>query len=458
MRSTWISLFCLAPAITVAVLPDAAYAQRASMSIGNDLGPDADAEPCAEVPAGAFLPLTASSRILYVNDCLPNGCTVTESTANSALTNTSSLADGTRTMSPYMHGQAHFDQVLECVKETMAPFDIQVVTEDPGASVPHYEVMTAGTSAELSSSIMDAGGIAPFISCNAQRNNMLVFVFANQTPSINYLCAAIAHEAGHAYGLSHSLDPRDPMTYMDLGSIKRWQNADQTCGTSTPEGCRCFSSTQNSFRYLKDTFGLAAGLAEATVAIETPKNGMWVKPGFPIRASFTSPLETLNAEMKIDNANRMPSDANILAWNAPTTLTAGSHQVSVSATDYGDRTSTATATVNIMKACAGGCDDGFGCLGGFCVPGRDTPGGLGASCTDNGQCALGQCASDGETSLCTGTCDTGGACPSGYACIDGANVCWPTDDGGCSAVGGSPASLLFGAGALVLGLRRRRRR
>ncbi|MDX2092431.1 MAG: MYXO-CTERM sorting domain-containing protein [Kofleriaceae bacterium] len=440
MRRSLVLLFCLAPATAVA----APY---------NDVWHD-DGLPCPDMKAGVA-PLTSSSRILYVNDCLPNGCTVTKNSANSALSNTSSIASGTVRMSPYIHGQAHWDEVIACVRETFAPFDITVVTEDPGAT-PHYEVMAAGTSAELSSSIMNAGGIAPFISCNAQHDSMLVFVFANQTSDKTYLCAAIAHEAGHAYGLSHSLDPRDPMTYMDLGSLKRWQNAAQTCGTETPENCRCFPSTQNSFRYLKDTFGLHPSLEDAALALDTPRDGMWVKPGFPIRAAFASPLDTLNASMSIDGGATMPSDVNILAWNAPASLTAGSHRVSVTATDYGDRTATATATVNIMQACGAGCADGFTCFGGFCVPGSSTPGGLGASCTESGQCTLGQCASDGETSLCTGTCEQGGTCPSGFACIEGANVCWPADDGGCSTTGGSPASLLFGAGALVLARRRRR--
>lgn len=432
-------LFCLVPATAIA----APY---------NDVFHD-DGMPCPDMKSGP-VPLTSSSRILYVNDCLPNGCNVTRSSANSALTNTSSIASGNIRMSPYMHGQAHWDEVIDCVRDTFAPFDITVVTEDPGLT-PHYEVMAAGTSAELSSTIMGAGGIAPFISCNAEHNSMLVFVFANQTNDKTYLCAAIAHEAGHAYGLSHSLDARDPMTYMDLGSLKRWQNAEQTCGTSTPENCRCFPSTQNSFRYLKDTFGLHPDLEPATVTLDTPRDGMWVKPGFPVRAVFSSPLDTLNASMSLDGGAAMPTDVNILAWNAPASLTSGSHRVSVTATDYGDRAATATATVNIMQACGAGCADGFSCLGGFCVPGKDTPGGLGATCTENSQCTLGLCAQDGESSLCTGTCDQG-SCPSGFSCVDGANVCWPVDEGGCSATGGSPASLLFGAGALVLGLRRRR--
>jgi len=166
---------------------------------------------------------------------------------DSSITNSSSIPDAASVrLDAYPHGKDHWDQVIACVKETMAPFDIQVVTADPGTA-SHYEVMVGGTATQLQPGL-SAGGIAPFISCNAARNNVLVFVFAGQTGTIPYLCAAIAHEAGHAYGLSHSLDALDPMTYMDLGATKIWQNSDAQCGTSSVEPCRCTGDTQNTFR------------------------------------------------------------------------------------------------------------------------------------------------------------------------------------------------------------------
>lgn len=411
-------------------------------------------------PGTDFLALTASSHILYVNDCLPNGCVV-QNGSDSSLTDTTSISQNgqTITMQPYMHGEAHWNDVITCVKEAFAPFDIQVVTEDPGPGTPHYEVMAAGTSAQLNPNIMGAGGIAPFISCNAQRNNLLAFVFANQTSSKDYLCNAIAHEAGHVYGLSHSLDARDPMTYMELGERKAWTNSEQTCGTETPQNCRCFPDTQNSFRYLNNTFGLAPGIGDATIAIASPGDGRWVKPGFGIGAVFSTPLRTLEAHMALDNGTQQDAQNGVLAWNAPATIGAGPHAVTVTATDYGDRTATHTITVNVTATCSAGqaCDDGFGCLGGFCLPGTAYEGGLGATCTSNGDCITGQCASDGTSSYCTGSCDPGNTCPAGYDCLADANVCWPAESGGCRAAHRSPGSLVLLLGGVLLGLRRRRR-
>ena len=398
--------------------------------------------------------LTTSSRILYVNDCLPNGCPVTRGTTSS-ITNTSSIASQNTTMSAWTHGPEAWAEVMACVTETFAPFNITVVTTDPGTTA-HFEVMAGGTSQELSPSIMDAGGIAPSINCSANRNNQLAFVFAGQTSNRQYLCNAIVHEAGHMYGLSHSLDARDPMTYMALSQPKEWTNAGQTCGTTTPQGCSCFTGTQNSFKSLQDTFGLSPSLAQPALEILTPKSGAYVKPGFPITARYMSSLEMLSAGMAIDNGTQQPVMNDVFAWNAPETLAAGPHSIAVSATDYAERNVMQNVSVTVMASCTGApCADGFSCLGGLCYPGANVDGGLGATCEGNGDCSTDQCLNDGESSLCTGSCDAGNVCPSGFTCVVDANVCWPEESGGCNA-SPSPATLLFGLGALVLARRRRR--
>src|SRR5439155_8041087 len=146
----------------------------------------------------------------------------------------------------------------------------------------------------------------------------------------------------------------------------------------------CGEATQNSAQYLMDTFG-PAHLDPATVAIDAPADGTWVKPGFAVHATAMSQLSLASAELDIDGSQTSSLTKPPLAFNAPSTLGGGDHTITVSATDSGARQASASVTVHVVASCAGGqsCPSGFGCLGGLCLPNEQTPGGLGAPCTDN---------------------------------------------------------------------------
>jgi uncharacterized protein (TIGR03382 family) len=420
----------------------------------------------AEQPTGGAIALTNVSRKLYLNDCMPSGCAVSPGT-DSSLLNRSSIPDTATTLSAYPHGTEHWNKLVQCVKDTFAPFTIEVLTVDPGTVEPHFEVMIGGSDTQLHPQL-SAGGVAPYVSCNAQRSNGLSFVFPETTNSLNYLCGAVVQEAMHVWGLDHELDAKDPMTYLELGSLKRFQNNDADCGEelSDPRRCRCGTSSgvpsnpnkQNSFRYMINTFGLNPSLAAPTLEITTPREGGWVKPGFPIGAIMTSPLEAISAEIKIDSTVAATLDMAPFVVNAPASVTAGPHAITVTGADAGDRTVTATVNVNVMASCANGakCAGGTHCLGDLCWPGSNVDGGLGADCVGNEDCISGSCAMGTEESKCVSQCDAGEKCPSGYECISGANVCYPSASGGCSTNGGSPAFVLLVLGVMALVIRRRR--
>jgi MYXO-CTERM domain-containing protein len=404
--------------------------------------------------------LTQVSHVLYLNDCLPNGCTVNPG-ADDSRSDRSSIAESQRHLDAWSYGDQKWNALVACVKETYAPFDVQITTEDPGTA-EHFEVMIGGRATQLNDQLQGAGGVAPFIDCSTSENNVISFVFADEVSDLEFLCGAVAQEATHVWGLDHELDAKDPMTYLDLGSLKRFQDSDAQCGEDTARECNCGGPTQNSVQFLNNTFGPGV-LGPASLDIITPTEGQWVTPGFAVRAKLTSQLGLLSGALSVDGSETQTISADPLAFTAPAVLPGGDHAVLVAATDAANRTVTDTVNVHVTATCsaAQACPSTFHCLGGFCLPGATEPGGLGAECTENGQCITGQCASDGTTSQCAGPCDAGNVCPDGFTCLasGGAGTCWPsTDQGGCATTGGdSPALAFLGLGGFGLLMLRRRR-
>lgn len=400
------------------------------------------------------------SNTLYLNSCRPNGCLV-QPGFDDARTDHSSIPIAPTTMSAWPHGDALWDEVVACVRATFRPFDIEVVTDDPG-DANHSEVMVAGTSAQLSPELMNAGGVAPFIGCGATDDNIISFVFAQQTDDLEYLCGAIAHEAGHVWGLDHELNALDPMTYLDLGSLKRFQRAEAECGTrlGQPRECACGDITQNTFEHLEQTFG-ATEIPPSVVAITSPADGAWVRPGFPVHAMIDSVLGGTRVTLSIDGAEIASLSPGPFAFNAPISIDGGTHEVTAVGVDGGNRSASASITVKVTPPCSASlpCAGDAYCIGGYCVPGADVAGGLGAECLGNSACITGACASGNGEQLCVAPCDRGRACPDGFYCTgpDDTPVCWPDRDAGCEVAPGRepPVAILLGIGFAWLVLRRR---
>ncbi len=433
---------------------------------GQPLAPIVFENRVQKLPEGSIA-LAPISHTVFINQCV-GGCTVIPGT-NDSRTNHSSIPQSTVTLSAWNQGDPKWQQLVQCVKDTFIPFNIDVVTTDPGTA-SHFEVMVTGGSSQQLRSDLNAGGVAPFIGCDAQYNNGLSFVFGGSSNDLEFLCGAVVQEAAHVWGLDHEYHPDDPMTYLNLGSLKRFQNQAVQCHDSAqppnkvPQ-CQCGSATQNSYQYMLQTFG-ASNLPPATLSIATPTENQWVRPGFPVRAQLSSMISgSSGGSLSIDGAQTATAAAAApLAFNAPMTISGGDHTITVSGSDGGGRSAMATVHVKVTAACSSTtpCSATTNCIGGFCVPGSDVGGGLGSTCTANDTCITGQCGTAQGESLCTGACLADGTCPAGYSCLGegAAAVCWPSSDSsGCStstAGPGGPALLLAGLGFMAIVLRRRR--
>jgi uncharacterized protein (TIGR03382 family) len=417
------------------------------------------------------------SHVIFLNKC-QGGCTLHPGNDNS-LTDTSSIPNQTSVVSQYAGTASQWNQIVSCVKQAYAPFDVTVTDVRP-TSGNYHEAIVAGHAADVGEG-QGVLGVSPF-SCGYIPNS-ISFSFANEEVSnIMDICWTVSQETAHSWGLDHKYDDRDPMTYLSSGpAMKTFQNMAGSCGEYSARQCNCTyqgtgTSGMNSYALIMATFGSSApDTVPPVVKITTPTSGAVVNPGFGINATATDDRAVDHAILKIDgqqvggSVTQMP-----YVWNAPSTLAGTTHHLEVDAFDAAGNMGTAAIDVSFPQGCQHDtdCDMGQVCSNSQCVAGPGMQGGLGSTCTGNSDCASGQCADDGQGHMyCVSACDPSASmCPAHFQCLDtggGAGVCWPGGDnnggngtggtGGCDAGGGNGPMLLgLGLGALLITRRRKR--
>ena len=430
------------------------------------------------------------SKIIYLNRCV-GGCTVTTSNTNNAQTNESFIPEGSpgtsHTISEFAHGDEVWDQVVECVREVFAPFDVEVVTDDPGM-VPHHEVIAAGLGVQIGRP--QTAGVGGSVGCDPS-NNVISFSFLNGYPAayVDEMCGTIAQEAAHSFGLpDHLYDCTDPMTYLTINAPEAcprqfFRNKLMQCGefeAGSPP-CQCGGNRVNSHAMLLTVFGPSPNPpTPPTAELLAPADGATVT-SLVTQVAAEHPRGVARLELFL---NGWPwaswEDPEIheppFEWptafllTPPDDLPDGVYDLEVRVyTDLGGMTSlTAQVTKGAPCTSADQCLDGQRCEAGKCF--WDAPTGeLGDPCGYDQECVGrtgfdGVCVGTTEGDVCSEACYTGvnDTCPEGFKCQGGGEEGYclaVVEGGGCCSVGGGAAPVApILLGGIVGGLLARRPR
>mgnify|MGYP003631909644 CR=1 FL=1 len=400
-----------------------------------------------------------NSNVIFLNGCFGTGCDFTPGNENST-TNTSSLLDSTRHMPPFSGGQVQWDAIVECVRDTYKPFNIEITDVDPG-DAPHFEAVVAGLADDIGQ-VGLIGGIAPFM-CGETINNGISFTFAELVDNeVDETCWVVAQETAHVFGLDHEYLCSDPMSYLrSCDYNKRFQDEDAPCGEFSERECACNGPTQNSYQTLLAHFGEGIP-TPPTLSIVSPADGDEVQAGFTVRAEASDDIRVDRVEVRINSVAIGSSQTAPYIFNAPAETSDGRLRIEVSAFDNYDYRTTKVIEVLQGEPCsaASDCAGLETCVSGRCVPGPDAEDGLGHSCSGPQSCASSICTIHKSERACTEVCTGDDTCPPGFGCLGTAegSVCWPGhDEGGCS-VGKGRGDGVFALFLILCGIATRRRR
>jgi uncharacterized protein (TIGR03382 family) len=288
----------------------------------------------------------AAAYIIYMNR---DGGTFVPGN-NDSRTNRSSIPSVTSQILPWNVSDAGWQQVMDCVRDIYAPFDVEITDIDPG-NVAHLESVVAGSPQDVG---MDngVGGVSPFTTDCGIINNSIVYTFAEVYGNdYETVCEVVAQETAHSFGLDHEFLASDPMTYLDYNGLKTFQDEDVSCGEFQARPCGLpqqpiCRETQNSFQLLKTRVGLGDSVVP-TVAISSPQNGAEVPPGFQVTVNASDDQSVTSVELYIDGTLLDTLTAPPYVFGTSSTLAVGAHTIETRAYDAKN---VASSTIDVTVA------------------------------------------------------------------------------------------------------------
>jgi len=208
----------------------------------------------------------AAPFTLFLDRCTDT-CTIAPGMDDSRI-DQSSIVSSSQSLPAFAYDDASWNAVVACVRDSFAPFAIDVTEADPGGA-EHLEVKVAGLPQQIGLP-MGIGAVSP-VTCDGDRvvANGIGFAFAGTFGDVPLeICWAAAQAAGSLLGLDHELLAGDVMTYLGGSLPKRFLDETASCGEFAPRACQCGGTTQNSHQHLLATLpeprahaGAAAALA-----------------------------------------------------------------------------------------------------------------------------------------------------------------------------------------------------
>ena len=168
--------------------------------------------------------------------------------------------EGPVAVPPFEGDELRWAQLVLCVEQLYAPYNIAFVTEEPDPRSIYLElVVSSGVAADSGSEEYQFGYAVWRDDCKPVEKGV-GFVFEGDAfgffQADEELCWGVAHETGHLLGLQHTIHGGEIMSYdMEPGVRKRFLDQDLVCGEDFERPCDCGVNTQNSHQHLMRILG-----------------------------------------------------------------------------------------------------------------------------------------------------------------------------------------------------------
>ena len=172
--------------------------------------------------------------------------------------NTSIVPRQASTIPAWSFGDAAWNQVVACVEDQFARFNLTIVQVEPPSNERYVEHVIGGQPGNVGLP-NGVGGVAPIDNFNCRVIDTAInFTFAEvYGGNVQAICETAAQEIAHSFSLDHELHCPDPMTYLGGCGDKEFRDLDTQCGEFQPRACNCNRASQNSVDIMLEKLGPA---------------------------------------------------------------------------------------------------------------------------------------------------------------------------------------------------------